>query len=439
MTTFDKHMSIRIDKRFVADFERKLSTFARKCVKFGIDFEWKKVEESVGYIYVNDNNNKVDVQIIHADETETLRKIREGLYGNLLYPFPVVVYDITEATAKVNGDFAVAAKLDRVNGGNLVETFINPETHERFEIPEKYRHSDGFCEHCKTKRERTKLFVIQNRKSGEFFQVGASCMKFYDWGISAENIGRYYEGLTEIFNSGLSSDLSDAEIREYCAMVSRRNYYEVRKVIEFAIMIIAEKGYCRADGNGTPTKEMVDEACDCFYNGKHETVQERLKRRYGGNFDRIVDKSEVDKVIAHFMEKHDTSDFTANVQLLLNCKNVDRKHVGFIACLPQVMTRDIERAEAAKAKEIFTHFGEIKKRYTLPVDDCRVIATYHGYGYYDVVTIFRIRCGNNVLIWKTQKDISPDEFIGKSITFTVKEHSEFNGEKQTEITRCVLK
>lgn len=434
-------MLIRIDKQFTGDFERKISAFARKCLKFGIDFEWKKVEESTDFIYVNNYDRKIDgtpeIRIIHGTETELLQEIRKGIY-NSLYPFPVVVYEMTEATAKVNGDFTIAAKLDRVNGGNLVETFLNPETHERFEIPEKYHHSDGYCEHCRTQRERTKLFVIQNRKNGEFFQVGASCMKFYNWGISAEHIGKFYEDLTEIYKCGISDDLSDAELREYVCRTSRQNYYNVRDVIKIAIMVIAEKGYCKADGNGIPTKEIVDAACDCLYNGKHETVREMLQRKYNGKFDRVVDESEIDKVITHFTEKRDTSDFTVNVQLLLSCGNVDRKHVGFIACLPQVMTRDIERAEQLKAKEKFTHYGEIKKRYTLTVDDCRIIATYPGYGYYDVVTVLRIRCGNNVLIWKTQKDVEPDDFIGKSLTFTVKNHSEFNGEKQTEITRAKI-
>ena len=431
-------MLIRIDKQFTGEFERKISAFARKCLKFGIDFEWKKVEETTDFIAVGGKwNGETDVRIIRADDTEKLNQARK-CQNVTIYPLPIVVYEMTETTAKVNGDFAIAAKLDRVNGGNITETFINPATGERFEIPEKYHHSDGYCEHCRTQRERTKLYVIQNRKNGEFFQVGASCMKFYNWGISAEHIGKFYEDLTEIYKCRISDDLSDEELREYVCRTSRQNYYNVRDVIKIAIMVIAEKGYCKADGNGTPTKEIVDAACDCLYNGKHETVREMLQRKYNGKFDRVVDESEIDKVIAHFTEKRDTSDFTVNVQLLLNCGNVDRKHVGFIACLPQVMTRDIERAEAAKAKKKFEHFGEIKKRYTLPVDDCRVVATYPGYGYYDVVTIFRIKCGNNILIWKTQKDIEPEDFIGKSLTFTVKEHSEFNGEKQTEIARAKI-
>lgn len=269
-------MLIRIDKQFAGEFERKISAFARKCLKFGIDFEWKKVEESTDFIYVNNYDRKIDgtpeIRIIHGTETELLQEIRKGIY-NSLYPFPVVVYEMTEATAKVNGDFTVAAKLDRVNGGNLVESFFNPATHERFEIPEKYHHSDGYCEHCRTQRERTKLFVIQNRKNGEFFQVGASCMKFYNWGISAEHIGKFYEDLTEIYKCGLRDDPSDEELREYVCRTSRQNYYNVRDVIKIAIMVIAEKGYCKSDGNGTPTKEIVDVACDCLYNGKNATAQ----------------------------------------------------------------------------------------------------------------------------------------------------------------------
>jgi len=165
----ENFMLIRIDKQFAADFERKISIFAKKCKKFGIDFEWGNIGEQTDFVAVGKKwNGETDVTIIRAENAEKLAQARNSINVSL-YPLPVMVYEMTEATAKVNGDFAVAAKLDRVNGGNLVETFLNPETHERFEIPEKYRHSDGYCEHCRTQRERTKLFVIQNRKNGKFF------------------------------------------------------------------------------------------------------------------------------------------------------------------------------------------------------------------------------------------------------------------------------
>ena len=88
-------MLIRIDKQFTGEFERKISAFARKCLKFGIDFEWKKVEESTDFIYVNNYDRKIDgtpeIRIIHGTETELLQEIRKGIY-NSLYPSPVVVY-----------------------------------------------------------------------------------------------------------------------------------------------------------------------------------------------------------------------------------------------------------------------------------------------------------------------------------------------------------
>ena len=170
-------MLIRIDKQFTGEFERKISAFARKCLKFGIDFEWKKVEETTDFIVSYTNFiGEPRIVIIRADDTEELNQARNNRNASV-YPLPVVVYEMTETTAKVNGDFAIAAKLDRVNGGNITETFINPATGERFEIPEKYHHSDGYCEHCRTQRERTKLYVIQNRKNGEFFQVGRTYRK----------------------------------------------------------------------------------------------------------------------------------------------------------------------------------------------------------------------------------------------------------------------
>ena len=42
---------------------------------------------------------------------------------------------------------------------------------------------------------------------------------------------------------------------------------------------------------------------------------------------------------------------------------------------------------------------------------------------------------DNIFIWKTSKYLDKIEKI-TSITGTVKEHKEFNGIKQTELTRC---
>ena len=88
-------MLIRIDKQFTGEFERKISAFARKCLKFGIDFEWKKVEESTDFIAVGGKwNGETDVRIIRADDTEKLNQARK-CQNVTIYPLPIVVYEMT--------------------------------------------------------------------------------------------------------------------------------------------------------------------------------------------------------------------------------------------------------------------------------------------------------------------------------------------------------
>ena len=45
----------------------------------------------------------------------------------------------------------------------------------------------------------------------------------------------------------------------------------------------------------------------------------------------------------------------------------------------------------------------------------------------------------HIFIWKTSKYLPHEETHGALMTGTVKAHSEYSGEKQTDLTRCKVK
>lgn len=100
-----------------------------------------------------------------------------------------------------------------------------------------------------------------------------------------------------------------------------------------------------------------------------------------------------------------------------------------------------ERIEAQKKKS--QYIGEVGERITLEaVYEFSAWFTVRGfYGGEELVYIHNFRAGDNKLIWKTSKGLGNIEIEkGDKVTIkgTVKEHKEYNGEKQTALTRCRL-
>lgn len=44
------------------------------------------------------------------------------------------------------------------------------------EIPERYYDAEPICEHCWTKRNRSRMYIVHNKDTDEFAQVGSSCL-----------------------------------------------------------------------------------------------------------------------------------------------------------------------------------------------------------------------------------------------------------------------
>lgn len=100
-----------------------------------------------------------------------------------------------------------------------------------------------------------------------------------------------------------------------------------------------------------------------------------------------------------------------------------------------------ERAEAALATLAIPSksewIGEEKER----LRDLEVVLTgCHSFdGYYGTTFIYTFHQDDNVLVWMTSscKDIEVGDHL--FLTGTVKSHDEYKGEKQTKLSRCIIK
>lgn len=103
-----------------------------------------------------------------------------------------------------------------------------------------------------------------------------------------------------------------------------------------------------------------------------------------------------------------------------------------------------EVADAAKnevaPKSDSEYIGEVKQRLRdmeVVYTNCREVESQYG-----ISLLYTFKSGENVLVWFCSgKGIDPSIEVGETVllTGTVKDHKEYNGVKQTRLSRCIVK
>lgn len=399
-------MIYKIYEDFFNDVEKKLKRIGKKCAKHGNPFTFEVVGN----------------EISEVENEETGRKE--------YYKFIIVE---VEGTAKIN-DYECVAILENHEHGNIIRRINN-----EIDIPERFMHTENFCEHCNSKRRRKELYIIHNTKTNEFKQVGSNCLMLYTNGLNAEYVASYIDGITEL--------------EEFSGRVGGhgRYYIPVDEVLGYATEIINKMGYFNSNSN-CPTKHLVlnmlyrnSSLNDKIYNINKTLEANDFRVRFNST-DFYKDNTEkfTEEVIKYYLENEDGGEFINNVKVILKEGYVEYHNVGYLCYLPEGYSRYIEK-ENQKAKqienEISEHFGEVGKRYKdLKVYNSKILTSYETMFGTCYVYKFVLESGN-VLIWKSSnwyEELENADKEIKNITFTVKSHSEFNNLKQTEVTRCKL-
>lgn len=391
-------MMYAIYEEFYPDVEKKLNRIAKKCKKHGNDFVFEVKGEEVREKY----NKELDIA-----------EYKKFILVNV------------EGTAKID-DWECIAVLEIHDAGNIIRR-INTEIN----IPERFKHTENICEHCNSKRQRNNLYVIHNVNTNEWKQVGGSCLKLYTGGLSMEYVTAYMDGITEL--------------EEFDGIVGHgKVYYHVNDVIAYAVEVINKTGYFNAQAV-LPTKYIVSVLMHNGLSRAIESINEdfadaRLNVRVSEvDFGKESTKDVVEQIIEYYKNLEDDSEFIHNIKVMLNEKVVLAKNFGFLCYLPEGYAKHIQK-EIEKAKRVETnYFGEVGKRYKDKViSNVSLITSWETqWGYTGLYKI--ILEDGSILTWKTNNYLylEDGEQFDK-ISFTVKEHKEYNGEKQTEVTRCKI-
>ena len=139
--------------------QHKIEVFNNKALKLGL----QPIVFTINKVY----QKLIDYAVIDRDGRE-LRRIP------LMVDFADVVYDGEPPRLK---DWEFVAVLEHTDEGTVIKRALGGP-----EIPDEYRNIDKKCDHCGLSRVRLSTFVVRNTKTGEFKQVGSSCVKdFVGW------------------------------------------------------------------------------------------------------------------------------------------------------------------------------------------------------------------------------------------------------------------
>ena len=404
-------MKYLINEEFLEKVEKKLMSIKRKCEKYGNDF-----------IYSVDKQHP---EFVEDENTEEIYKF-----------YPVEV----EGIAQIN-DYEIVALAEPHETGNLIKIMKDGAT-----VPERFRNTGCICEHCGTKRARSEMLIVYNGKTGEYKQVGKSCLNLYTGGIDAAAVASWYNELKEL-----------EECSQRVGSHGTR-YLSVKDIVSYASLIIKKLGYFNSESQ-LPTRSLVS---TMFWQRK--TTSEKIasinKDLINVNCTKLFTREdltiteevekEAETIIEYYKTLEPKSDFIKNVQILIHDQYIEWKNIGFICYLPEGYRRFLENEEERKArkemeaKEKPVHYGTEKTRYK-GID---YIGIYHISSYYTdfgETYIYKIVLeSGEVLTWKTQKWLYNDagnltvKESGK-VDFTVKEHSIYNNKPQTLVTRVTFK
>ena len=408
-------MEFKIPEQNIESLENKIKRIRKKCLKYGCDFKYERIGEHFEEIPVYDEE---------GNET-----------GNT---YPVKFIDVEcEGVAKVNG-WSFAASLEYTEKGNVIKAIPG------IEIPKRFYACEPWCEHCKTNRDRRYSFVVLNEESGEFKQVGKSCLKDFTGGLSAE-----HAALVESF----FKEISESERVSFGGGFSYR-YYSVKEYVVYAAESIRLFGYVKND-RCSGTLSTLERAkvmyhrdhnfpCVMGYKVDEEVYNETKDRGFNPKNPETVALAE--KAIEWAVNNDAENNYAHNLKVACSLEWADYSNLGLLTSAVVgyskamgILAEKAEREKAlAEAAERSHHVGEVGKRVSFVPAEIKCITSWDTM--YGTTWVYKlVDESGNEFTWKTSSVNNPigcdDEKITK-VTGTVKEHKEYRGVKQTELTRC---
>ena len=345
----------------------------------------------------------------------------------------------------------VAGDAPKLNGWTFIATLQHSTDAEvgtiirsvpgQGELPLKYREAKPVCDHCKLLRLRNDTYVVRH-DDGRTAQVGSNCLRDFLGHQSPEQMARYAELLM-----GAQELLASEEDEEHGPRQRLRYWSE--GVLAATSAVIHKHGWmsrkAAREQSGKATADYVADYLNAVIFKDYKRAEEILPEGVSEE-DAQSAKAALEwaQSVLPLRDK-DLNDYMWNLRVVSSQESVTNRELGLLASLLPVYQREIGREVEARAKAKVgansDFFGTDGKRevFDLTLLDIKELAG-QKFSYYDDAVVYLhkfIDDNGNVAVWYGSSRLAPEADYGKKFTVkaTVKGHEEYNGIKQTKLTR----
>ena len=378
--------------------ESKLHRIANKCKKYGCDFHFNKGAEVI---------KEVETPF---GAKENVKFIEVEVFGK----------------AVAESGWRFIATVEELNGGNVIR-----QADTSVEIPQRFFENPIVCEHCNINRYRKSACILYNESKDEWKEVGKSCLKDFTGDLDAEYV------------SLLASAIKYAEesSSDYSEFASGKRYFKVIDILCYAAEVIKHQGYVKSDSyEAEPTGKRTYRFYEAGELGRNfDHAEEQMK---AVDFNAYSDENHqtVESAMEWILNKEEDEfdSYIHNLQVIVRSGYVSEREIGMLASLMQVYRKHIQSEELKKARmeaESGSEWlGSVGDKIKVDVKSAELVTSWETQWGFSGLFKF-IDVNGNVIIW-----ITGNADLNKVLTIsgTIKKLDEYNGIKQTQLTRCKL-
>lgn len=285
------------------------------------------------------------------------------------------------------------------------------------------------CDHCHTNRDRAKVFLLRDQETGQITRVGSTCMSTF-LGITfqvpdgAFSLIREIEDMDDLGWSGDPLDVS----------------HRIDHVLAIAWATMSEYGWMSSNtASYIPGAVSTGQRVSLLMKAKGWDAAEERYQMIDS-----VPATLVNQLVAYARNLGDTdnSEYARTVSAIVrgqheNNQLVSGANVKILASVVSGFQRAQDRKAQNEAIANSEYVGEIKKRQTFT--GLRVLSTRTFEGEYGSRQLVKfVSPEGNLLVWWNTGSANPSVDATYDVTGTPKAHEEYQGVKQTILTRCKL-
>lgn len=417
-----------IPEENVENLEKKFNAAARKIRKINLELEPTMTKEDHAIVLVR----KIELHPCDCRSGETVKEVPyEARRVELKIPDDVVF-------AENNWAFGGSVEPSGVDGKNFVNVNLSGKD-LGFIVPSKYFTSNPCsCDYCKTNRKRSKTYLVVNRETGEWKQLGKECLKLFVTGIDIDAIATFESFIKEAEEAANPGD-------EF--FYSRRfKFVKVADALALAYAVYRERGYLA-------TRDVAGNSNDL---SNKNIVQRKLAQQYGcdsdflnitnstrDKIDAITFKADIDakesiSVISD-VEQLPDDPYYNNLKVIVANEYIPLNKLGLLVSIPKAIERYKEEKKRQEERERLAaesiYLGSVGEKISVNFVSGREVACCETQ--FGLLHIYEFKDSNgNTVVWKSgsSKDI-PESGV---VAGMVKAHEEYNGIKQTIILRAKI-